>query len=142
MGMFNRKPRAIKIHSLDELEPMVESGQPILLDFFQIGCGPCQVMDGIVNELAHEYGDSAHVVKVDVTKVPGAAQMFKVRSTPTFVVLGRAPVKLNKKQRRAKVETAVPPTQKFGERYRNRGLVKKNELQRALEGNGAIRASA
>jgi thioredoxin 1 len=141
MGLFNRKPKAVKIHSLDELEPMIESGQPVLLDFFQVGCGPCQVMDGIVNELAQEYGESAHVVKVDVTKVAGAAQMFKVRSTPTFVVLGRPPVKRNKKQRRAGTAPAATNST-VAERYRNRGLVKKNELQRALEGNGAVRIEA
>ncbi len=141
MGLFNRKPKAVKIHSLDQLEPMMASGQPVLLDFFQVGCGPCQVMDGIVNELAQEYGDSAHVVKVDVTKVAGAAQMFKVRSTPTFVVLGRTPIKRNKKQRRSG-EAPDQANQKVSERYRNLGLVKKNELQRALEGNGATRVEA
>lgn len=144
MGLFNRKAKAVKIHSLDELEPMVRSGQPVLLDFFQVGCGPCQIMDGIVNELADEYAESAHVVKVDVTKVAGAAQMFKVRSTPTFVVLGSAAPKRNKKQRRAAAAAGEDgdAQARVSERYRNRGLVKKNELQRALESNGARRVSA
>ncbi len=138
MSLFNRKQKAVKIHSLAELEPMIESGRPVLLDFFQVGCGPCQVMDGIVNELAREYGDSAHIVKVDVTKVAGAAQMFKVRSTPTFVLIGRAPVKRNKKQRRAgdAGETREP---RVGQRWRTQGMVKKDQLQRVLEGNGAER---
>lgn len=143
MGLFNRKAKAVKIHSLDELEPMVRSGQPVLLDFFQVGCGPCQIMDGIVNELADEYAETAHVVKVDVTKVAGAAQMFKVRSTPTFVVLGTAAPKRNKKQRRAaSAADSGDGEARVSERYRNGGLVKKNELQRALESNGARKVSA
>ena len=89
MSVFNRKPKPTRLQSLDELDPMLRSGKPVLLDFMQVGCAPCKVMDGIVNELAVEYGDSAHIVKVDVGKVPGAAQVFKVRSTPTFVLLGR-----------------------------------------------------
>jgi thioredoxin 1 len=91
MAVFSRKPKATKLQALNELDPMLRSGKPVLLDFMQVGCAPCQVMDGIVNELAREYGDSAHIVKVDVGKVPGAAQAFNVRSTPTFVLLGTAP---------------------------------------------------
>lgn len=139
MGIFsNKRPRARQINHLSELEEMMHGERPVLIDFFQVGCGPCQVMDGIVNELAREYGDSAHIVKVDVTKVAGAAQMFKVRSTPTFVLIGRAPVKRNKKQRRAgdAGETREP---RVGQRWRTQGMVKKDQLQRVLEGNGAER---
>lgn len=139
MALFNKKPKAVKIHSLEELEPLIESGQPVLLDFFQVGCAPCQVMDGIMNELAREYGDSAHVVKVDVTKVPGAAQVFKVRSTPTFVLLGRPEKKQNKKQRRTG-ETAAEQG-KIAQRWRSSGLVKKDQLVRVLEGHGATRVA-
>lgn len=135
MALFNRKPKAVKIHSLDELEPMIESGQPVLLDFFQVGCAPCQVMDGIMNELAREYGESAHIVKIDVTKVAGAAQVFKVRSTPTFVLLGRPENRRNKKPRRT--EPGPEPRGAIAQRWRTSGLVKKDQLIRVLEGHGA-----
>ena len=77
MGLFSKRAKATKIHSLEELKPMIASGKPVLLDFMQVSCGPCKIMDGIVNELAEEYADTAHVVKVDVTKVAGAAQAFR-----------------------------------------------------------------
>ena len=69
MAVFSRKPKAQRLQSLNELDSMLKSGKPVLLDFMQVGCAPCQVMDGIVNELAREYGESAHIVKVDVGKV-------------------------------------------------------------------------
>ncbi len=75
---------------------------------------------------------------MDVAKVAGAAQMFKVRSTPTFVLIGRAPVKRNKKQRRAG-DTGETREPRVGQRWRTQGLVKKDQLQRVLEGNGAER---
>ena len=78
--MFKRKTKALKIHRLNELQPMVASGRPVLINFFQVGCAPCQVMDGIVNELAREYGETAHVVKADVGKVPGAIETYKILS--------------------------------------------------------------
>jgi thiol-disulfide isomerase/thioredoxin len=139
MGLFSRRPKATKIHSLDELKPMIESGKPVLLDFMQVSCGPCQIMDGIVNELAEEYADSAHVVKVDVMKVAGAAQAFAVRSTPTFVLLGNTPKKQSKKARRRETRNGRPTaaSNRVQPRWRTTGLVRKDQLQRILESNGA-----
>ena len=143
MPVFNRKPKATKLQSLDELDPMLRSGKPVLLDFMQVGCAPCQVMDGIMNELAREYGETAHIVKVDVGKVPGAAQAFKVRSTPTFVLLGTAPAKMSKKARERAAKQGGQPRKKSGQitpRWRTTGLVKKDALRGVLESNGAVRA--
>ena len=143
MAIFSKKPKPTKIRSLDELKPMIDSGKPVLLDFMQVGCSPCQVMDGIMNELAREYGESAHVVKIDVGKVPGAAQAFNVRSTPTFVLLSTAPSK--KQAKKAKKGTANRPNSRkagLAPRWRTSGLVKKDQLERVLEGNGAQRITA
>ena len=140
--MFNRKTKARKINSLDELQPMVASGRPVLINFFQVGCAPCQVMDGIVNELAREYGESAHIVKADVGRVPGAAEAYKIRSTPTTVVIARPPKKTSKKALKkaqgTKKQQASRPTQRF----RTAVLVKKDQLARVLESNGAQRVEA
>jgi thioredoxin 1 len=140
MALFTRKAKPYRLNSLDELSPMLKSGKPVLLNFMQIGCAPCQVMDGIMNELAREYGESAHIVKVDIARVPGAVEAFNVRSTPTFVLLGTAPAKQSKKARqRAQQQggTARAKSGKITPRWRTTGLVKKNALQRVLEGNGA-----
>lgn len=142
MPVFARKQKPTKLQRLDELDPMLRSGKPVLLDFMQVGCAPCKVMDGIVNELAVEYGDSAHIVKVDVGKVPGAAQAFKVRSTPTFVLLGRAPAKMSKKARERAAKQGGQQRKKSGQitpRWRTTGLVKKDALRGVLESNGAFR---
>jgi thiol-disulfide isomerase/thioredoxin len=144
MALFNRKPKPHRLATLNELGPMLKSGKPVLLDFMQVGCSPCQVMDGIVNELAREYGESAHIVKVDVGKVAGAAQAFQVRSTPTFVLLGTAPPKQSKKARqRAQKQGAgsTPNGGKITPRWRTSGLVKKDALRKVLESNGARRVS-
>ena len=142
MAVFSRKPKAQKLQALNELDPLLKSGKPVLLDFMQIGCAPCQVMDGIMNELAREYGESAHIVKVDVGKVPGAAQAFNVRSTPTFVLLGTAPAKQSKKARQRAAKQGGAPRNKSAKitpRWRSTGLVKKDALRGVLESNGAQR---
>ena len=123
MGMFRKRARARQINHLEEIDDLMAGDRPVLIDFWQNGCGPCKVMDGIVDELADEYGDTAHVVKVDVTKAHGAVAEFGIRSTPTFVLLtGEGGKKLRP-------------------RWRQSGLVKKDELARLLEREGAVTGS-
>lgn len=135
MAIFKRKKRvrATNIESLDQIAEMTATGRPVLIDFWQIGCAPCRVMDGIVDELADEYRESAHVAKVNVQLVPAAVQQFAIRSTPTFVLLATsAPGK--KKARRGQSSE-----RKITQRWRASGLVKKDALARVLESNGAER---
>jgi len=98
--MFKRKPKAQKVTSMSEIDTLTRTGKPVLVDFYQVGCAPCQVMDGIMNELAREYGPSAHVVKADIASMPDAIAKFNIRSTPTMVLLGKAPAKKSKKEAR------------------------------------------
>ncbi|HZJ48771.1 MAG TPA: thioredoxin family protein [Acidimicrobiia bacterium] len=137
--MFKRKTKALKIHRLDELQPLVASGRPVLVNFSQVGCPACQVMDGVVNELAREYGDSAHIVKADIGRVPGAIDAYKIRSTPTTVVIARAPEKTSKKASQNAKGTNKRQANRPTQRWRASGLVKKDQLARVLESNGARR---
>jgi thioredoxin-like negative regulator of GroEL len=95
--MFKKKPKARKLNHLGEIDELTKSGRPVLVDFYQVGCAPCQVMDGIFNELAREYGSSAHVVKADIGRMPDAVDRYKIRSTPTMVLLAPARPKKAKK---------------------------------------------
>ncbi len=116
--MFKKRKRlrATKIHSMSEIEQIASEGKPVLIDFMQFGCSPCQVMDGIVDELADEFGDSAHVLKANAANAPEAFAMYQVMSTPTFVLLTNG--------------NAKP-------RWRQSGMVKKDQLRRLLEREGA-----
>ena len=139
--MFTKKPKARKVMSLAEIDELSRTGKPVLVDFYQVGCAPCQVMDGIMNELAREYGSSAHVVKADISSMPDAIARYGIRSTPTMILLGRAPVKASKKAKDRSAGTKGgqrPVTQ----RWRASGLVQKNQLTRLLESNGARRVTA
>ncbi len=130
--IFKKRIKPIKLQTPQQLDELTASGKPVFLDFWQTDCQPCRTMDGIVSELAHEYRDSAHVVKVDVRSAPDLAQRYRVMSTPTFVVIGVSKKKKSKKSRK--------PNGGPAERWRASGLVKKDLLQQALERNGAERA--
>jgi thioredoxin 1 len=133
--IFKKRPKPVNLEHLDQLDELVETGQPILLDFWRLGCQPCRLMDGIVKELAEEYHGSAHVVRVDVGAVPGAVEAYRIQATPTFIVLGKSRKKPSKKARKRgapdPAETPMTP------RWRASGMVRKDMLAGALESNGA-----
>ena len=131
---FKKRAKAEQIESVERLEELAASGQPVLIDFWQANCQSCRTMAGIVDELADEYSDSAHVVKIDVGALPQLAAKYSVRATPTFVLVGRPPAK-GKKKSKKRANPAQPTL-----RWRNSGLVRKDVLAGVLESNGAVRA--
>jgi thioredoxin 1 len=140
--MFGRKRvKPIDAGSLEEVRALLAEGKPVLLDLWQPGCRNCRIMDGIVGEVAEEYGGSAHVARVDITRVPAAIQAFSVKATPTFVLLARPPAPAARKK--AKRREAPAPTgadRAPVARWRAAGMVPKDMLTRAMESAGAVRA--
>lgn len=135
--MFRRRTKATHLDDLSQLEELAADGKPVLIDFFQVNCRSCRIMDGIVDELADEYRESAHVVKVDLGRVAGAVEAFTIRSTPTFVILGTSMKRPSKKARKRAGGSPGPGPRAVSPRWRASGLIKKDDLGRALQSNGA-----
>jgi thioredoxin 1 len=64
---------------------VVESGVPVIVDFWAPWCAPCRVMSPILEELAGER-DDLRVVKVDIDANQGAAARYGVLAAPTLIV--------------------------------------------------------
>ena len=73
-----------EIKNLNEYNQVVESGKPVLLDFFADWCGPCRVLLPTVEKLAEKHADDFVIAKVNVDKNPELAQQFGVRSIPAL----------------------------------------------------------
>jgi thiol-disulfide isomerase/thioredoxin len=137
--MFGRKrTKPIDLKNLDQLKELIAEGKPVLIDFMQVNCRTCKIMDGIVSELAEEYGTSAHVVKVDLGRVPDAVASFQVKGTPTFLLFGRPSLPTAKKKAKRQPAPA-PERQGPVVKWRASGLVRKDIMTRALESSGAVR---
>ncbi len=64
---------------------VIESSQPVLVDFWAEWCGPCKMIAPAIEELAADFDGKAKVVKVNVDEQPKLAQEYGVRSIPTLL---------------------------------------------------------
>ena len=62
-------------------ELVLDSTEPVLVDFWATWCGPCQMLGPALEELSQQ----VKVVKVDVDENPQLAMAFQVSSIPTVV---------------------------------------------------------
>lgn len=67
-------------------QEVVNSTQPVLVDFWASWCGPCKMLSPVISELAEEYEGKVKVGKVNVDEEPELAATFKVASVPTVVL--------------------------------------------------------
>jgi thioredoxin 1 len=70
------------IGSAQEFDTLLNSGKPVVADFFADWCGPCKRLSPIMHELAKQYGDKVIFVKVDVDQVQDLAARFQISSIP------------------------------------------------------------
>ena len=67
-------------------QEVLESGIPVLLDFWASWCGPCRMVSPVIDEIASEVS-SVKVGKVNVDEQSELAQSFNVMSIPTLVLM-------------------------------------------------------
>lgn len=67
-------------------QEVLQSTKPVLVDFWAVWCGPCQVQGPIVEEVAKAMGERAKVVKLNVDENPLYAQRYGIMSIPTLMI--------------------------------------------------------
>lgn len=70
---------------------LIQSPEPVLVDFFATWCGPCKALTPTLEEVATETG--ATIGKLDIDECGDIASEYGVMSVPTLMVFQNGAVK-------------------------------------------------
>ncbi len=67
-------------------QEVLQAQLPVLLEFTAVWCGPCKMLEPVLQEIAVEYAGQMKVVKVDADKNPALVTRFGVMGIPTLML--------------------------------------------------------
>lgn len=72
---------------------VLQSNQPVLVDFSATWCGPCQMMGPVMEKLATEFEGKAKVAKVDIDECSDLAMQYHIMSVPSMLFFKNGEIK-------------------------------------------------
>ena len=78
------KPREITDANFQN--EVLDSDQPVLVDFWAAWCGPCRAVGPTIEELAEQYDGTVKVGKLNIDENPQAPGEFKIHSIPAVLL--------------------------------------------------------
>ena len=76
---------ALKVEDATWDADVMKASEVVMVDFWAVWCGPCQMVAPIVEELAKEYAGKIKVRKLNTDENPEVAGRYQVMSIPTIL---------------------------------------------------------
>ena len=75
---------------------VLQSEQPVLVDYWAEWCGPCKMISPILDEIATEYAGKLKVAKVNIDDNQATPAKFGIRGIPTLMLFKNGNVEATK----------------------------------------------
>ena len=84
---------------------VLESELPVIVDFGAVWCGPCKMLDPVVEELADDWDGKVKFTHIDVDHNPNVTMQFNVMGVPTLILFkgGEAVARMSGFKPKAKI---------------------------------------
>ena len=76
-------PKKTKMNKFNDI---INSENPVLVDFFATWCGPCQMLSPVLKLVKDNLGERITIIKIDVDKNQELASQYQDRSVPTMML--------------------------------------------------------
>lgn len=74
---------------MEEIRNMINGDRPVLIDFYTASCGPCKLLNQVLDELKAEVGDQLEILRVDIDKEKLTTinfdSTYQIMGTPTML---------------------------------------------------------
>lgn len=71
----------------DNIMEVINSGKPVVIDFWAEWCGPCRMVGPSIAELAEQYGEQVAIGKMDVDDNTETPSKYGIRNIPTILFI-------------------------------------------------------
>jgi thioredoxin 1 len=65
---------------------VLNSSEPVVVDFFAEWCGPCKAMAPALEEVAKDLEGKVKVAKIDVDECPDITNRYQIQAMPTLII--------------------------------------------------------